>query len=94
MPAHDLAEVAAAPASASCTGRKKHKRDPEEFSRGNKTVGAGTVVAGGTFEHALTSTLADYSEHYLMKSEPEDFNIDDLAKEPNQTTCWGVCIPH
>jgi predicted RNA-binding protein with PUA-like domain len=29
------------------------------------------------------------TRHYwLMKSEPEAFSIDDLAKAPKQTTCW------
>lgn len=26
--------------------------------------------------------------YWLMKSEPEVFSIDDLAKSPKQTTCW------
>lgn len=26
--------------------------------------------------------------HFLMKSEPSCFSIDDLEKEPNSTTCW------
>jgi hypothetical protein len=32
----------------------------------------------------------DFSAHYLIKSEPNDYSVDDLAKEPNQTTCWGA----
>lgn len=32
----------------------------------------------------------DWSAFYLMKNEPDDFSVDDLAKEPNGTTCWGV----
>ena len=27
-------------------------------------------------------------QYWLMKSEPEAFSIDDLAKAPRQTTCW------
>ncbi|MGH9846359.1 MAG: EVE domain-containing protein [Blastocatellia bacterium] len=27
-------------------------------------------------------------KYWLMKSEPESFSIDDLAKAPKQTTCW------
>lgn len=27
-------------------------------------------------------------QYWLMKSEPEAFSIDDLAKAPKQTTCW------
>lgn len=27
-------------------------------------------------------------QHWLMKSEPNAFSIDDLAKSPKQTTCW------
>ncbi len=26
--------------------------------------------------------------YWLMKSEPETFSIDDLAKSPKRTTCW------
>lgn len=26
--------------------------------------------------------------YWLMKSEPESFSIDDLARAPRQTTCW------
>jgi predicted RNA-binding protein with PUA-like domain len=26
--------------------------------------------------------------HWLVKTEPDTFSIDDWAKEPNQTTCW------
>ena len=26
--------------------------------------------------------------HWLMKSEPDEFSIDDLAKAPGQTTAW------
>jgi predicted RNA-binding protein with PUA-like domain len=26
--------------------------------------------------------------HWLMKSEPDEFSIDDLAKAPKQTTAW------
>jgi predicted RNA-binding protein with PUA-like domain len=33
--------------------------------------------------------MAKSSRNYwLVKSEPESFSIDDLAKSPNQTTCW------
>ena len=27
-------------------------------------------------------------QHWLMKSEPSTFSIDDLAKAPKKTTCW------
>ena len=27
-------------------------------------------------------------KYWLMKSEPEAFSIDDLAKAPKKTTCW------
>ncbi|MFU8896061.1 MAG: EVE domain-containing protein [Gammaproteobacteria bacterium] len=27
-------------------------------------------------------------KYWLMKSEPESFSIDDLARAPQQTTCW------
>lgn len=27
-------------------------------------------------------------QHWLMKSEPESFSIDDLAASPRKTTCW------
>lgn len=26
--------------------------------------------------------------YWLFKSEPETFGVDDLSKEPNQTSCW------
>ena len=26
--------------------------------------------------------------YWLMKSEPDEFSIDDLARSPNQTTAW------
>lgn len=32
----------------------------------------------------------DFSAFYLIKSEPNDYSVDDLAKEPDQTTCWGA----
>jgi hypothetical protein len=32
----------------------------------------------------------DFSPFYLMKNEPDDFSIDDLASEPSQRTCWGA----
>ena len=28
------------------------------------------------------------ASHWLMKSEPDEFSIDDLVKAPNQTTPW------
>ncbi len=28
------------------------------------------------------------TNHWLMKTEPTTFSIDDLASDPNQTTCW------
>jgi predicted RNA-binding protein with PUA-like domain len=27
-------------------------------------------------------------KYWLMKSEPDCFSIDDLAKAPKKTTCW------
>lgn len=27
-------------------------------------------------------------KYWLMKSEPESYSIDDLAKAPRKTTCW------
>lgn len=27
-------------------------------------------------------------QYWLMKSEPESFSIDDLARAPRKTTCW------
>ena len=27
-------------------------------------------------------------QYWLVKTEPTSFSIDDLAAEPNQTTCW------
>ncbi|MBS0208284.1 MAG: EVE domain-containing protein [Planctomycetes bacterium] len=28
-------------------------------------------------------------KYWLLKSEPESFSIDDLARAPQQTTCWS-----
>jgi predicted RNA-binding protein with PUA-like domain len=28
-------------------------------------------------------------KHWLVKTEPESFSIQDLAKAPKQTTCWS-----
>ena len=28
------------------------------------------------------------SQHWLLKSEPSVFSLDDLARSPKQTTCW------
>ncbi len=27
-------------------------------------------------------------KYWLLKTEPESYSIDDLAQEPDQTTCW------
>jgi predicted RNA-binding protein with PUA-like domain len=27
-------------------------------------------------------------QYWLVKTEPESYSIDDLAREPKQTTCW------
>jgi predicted RNA-binding protein with PUA-like domain len=32
--------------------------------------------------------MAEERQHWLMKSEPEAFSIDDLARSPKQTTSW------
>jgi predicted RNA-binding protein with PUA-like domain len=32
--------------------------------------------------------MARPTHYWLVKSEPEEFSIDDLASSPNQTTCW------
>ena len=29
--------------------------------------------------------------YWLMKSEPDEFSIDDLVKAPKQTTSWSAC---
>lgn len=34
------------------------------------------------------SSDATGRRYWLMKSEPEVFSIDDLARSPKQTTCW------
>ena len=28
------------------------------------------------------------SKYWLLKTEPESFSIQDLAKSPKKTTCW------
>jgi len=32
--------------------------------------------------------MAKNSKFWLLKTEPESFSIQDLAKSPKQTTCW------
>jgi predicted RNA-binding protein with PUA-like domain len=32
--------------------------------------------------------MAKTQQYWLVKSEPESFSIQDLAKAPRQTTCW------
>src|SRR5262245_13047029 len=32
--------------------------------------------------------MAEATQHWLMKSEPEAYSIHDLAREPTQTTHW------
>lgn len=32
--------------------------------------------------------MAKSPQHWLVKSEPDSFSIQDLAKAPRQTTCW------
>lgn len=33
--------------------------------------------------------MAKKAAHWLVKTEPESFSIDDLAASPQQTTCWS-----
>ena len=33
--------------------------------------------------------MAERRQYWLLKSEPEAFSIDDLARAPKQTTTWG-----
>jgi predicted RNA-binding protein with PUA-like domain len=33
--------------------------------------------------------MAAAANFWLVKTEPESFSIDDLAKAPQQTTCWA-----
>lgn len=37
----------------------------------------------------LAETKSSGSRYWLVKSEPESFSIQDLAKSPNQTTHWN-----
>ena len=32
--------------------------------------------------------MASSNRYWLMKSEPDAYSIDDLAREKNKTTCW------
>lgn len=36
----------------------------------------------------LTARCTSQMKYWLIKSEPESFSIDDLAKSPKKTTCW------
>src|SRR3954462_6313635 len=33
--------------------------------------------------------MAKAQKYWLVKTEPESFSIQDLAKQPKQTTCWS-----
>src|SRR5438128_10045967 len=33
--------------------------------------------------------MAKEQKFWLVKTEPESFSIQDLAKQPRQTTCWS-----
>src|SRR5437868_14608182 len=33
--------------------------------------------------------MAKAQKFWLVKTEPESFSIQDLAKQPKQTTCWS-----
>src|SRR5262245_6426033 len=33
--------------------------------------------------------MSKTGKYWLMKTEPDCFSIDDLAKQPKQTTCWS-----
>lgn len=47
------------------------------------------VLAKGELNGAQnTLTRNCLVRHWLLKTEPESFSIDDLAASPNRTTCW------
>lgn len=33
--------------------------------------------------------MSGSTKYWLLKTEPESFSIDDLARSPRQTTCWS-----
>jgi len=35
------------------------------------------------------SSMPKQQKYWLMKTEPESFSLQDLAKQPKQTTCWS-----
>jgi predicted RNA-binding protein with PUA-like domain len=39
-------------------------------------------------ENGRLSDMPNVRQYWLMKSEPDAFSIDDLARAPKQTTCW------
>src|SRR3954470_22161584 len=51
-----------------------------------------TNTAGNAFASPPTSPLVDAPvttrQHWLMKSEPDEFSIDDLVRAPKKTTAW------
>lgn len=59
-----------------------------------ETNGAAKKVAEKKVEED-TKPQADkyWSDFYLMKNEPDDFSVDDLAETEGQTCHWGTQQP-
>jgi hypothetical protein len=82
-----------APAPARPAKRKAAQRGGAAPAAGGAAAATADAVSGPARAEASGEDPAatkDHSAYYLMKNEPDDFSIDDLAQEPGQTTCWGA----
>jgi hypothetical protein len=77
-------------------GIKKKKVAPAKASRkakGSPKQAEAAPVTKVETESPKPEENKDYSAHYLIKSEPGDYSVDDLDSEPGKTTCWGALCP-
>lgn len=105
-PRHNAAAAAARPAKRTTEAappsddeapkRSKAAAAPSSRAKGKAPAPDAELAAPSTSTPAegqgddSGSDNKDFSAFYLMKNEPDDFSVDDLAKEPEQTTCWGA----
>jgi predicted RNA-binding protein with PUA-like domain len=67
--------------------RRPHRaRAGTPIMRGDPALGAGFRLAHG---HRIPDARGSHGmRHWLMKSEPDEVSIDDLARAPNKTIAW------
>lgn len=74
------------------------KRATAKAANGETKKPPAAVAAAKAEEDAKAHAVKYWSEYYLMKNEPDDFSIDDLANAPLQTCHWGTrtrpCLQH